>query len=105
MQNKFLQFLPLIEDQEWIVDEKSRIRNTMRQCPVCAMVDVLSNGKVAYCEMAHMAWHDFIEQSPAKFVPSDEIAQIAHIMAAADSTHESYAPMRHILLQTLIHAK
>jgi hypothetical protein len=55
MPNRFLEFLPLIQDQTW-KSVNGWIRNANGECPVCAIVNVLSKGKTSYTTQAQTAW-------------------------------------------------
>jgi len=52
----------LVEDQQWTVKNGYLIRNEKDQCPICALVDVLSNGELSYTEAAGYAWDTFVNE-------------------------------------------
>jgi len=57
--NKFLHLLELVKDQKWVTRgdcDFSLIRNEKDQSPICAIVDVLSNGTIVQTDTDYKAW-------------------------------------------------
>jgi len=78
--NKFLDLMVSIEDQKWSISYDGYIRNEKGQCPICAIVDVLSNGEIVYTWDAGGAWSRLVGQS----VTFDEYSSLVDIIRAAD---------------------
>jgi len=87
--NKFLDLMILVEDQKWTV-RNGEIRNEKEQCPICAVVEVLSDGKIQEKIWAMTAWTKFND-----WVFDDQLIkdhdEIGDIMTAADV---SFSPLR-----------
>jgi len=88
--NKFLKLLVFIEDQKWSMDRYGYIRNRKGQCPICAIVDVLSNGAVSYLEEAETAWTEYIGPD-ARYDHDDLVEFIDLADTAYYHWQESYA--------------
>jgi len=58
--NKFLDLMVFVEDQKWLIDEDNAIRNEKGQCPICALVEVLTNGAIQDTIWAGCAWSAFV---------------------------------------------
>jgi hypothetical protein len=99
MSNKFLELLPLIEDQKWAVIQSGWIRNDRNQCPICAIVDVLSDGEYDFDVLAFGSWKAYINE---KDLPQEERDALMEIMDAADGSVGCSFDVRHRLLE-LIH--
>jgi len=93
--NKFLDLMVFIEDQKWTVSPEGKTRNEKDQCPLSAIVDVLSFGKIQETWAAWRAWDEFVNMDV--FLMFDE-REISEIMDAADRK-ESY--LRKELMEAL----
>jgi hypothetical protein len=104
MSNKFLSLLPLIEDQKWTLNETGVIRNEKGQCPICAIVDVLSGGNQKFLTMAVLSWRLYLKEET---MPPDEFKSIKEIVHSTDNyrNFEGFSlPVRQRLLK-LIHVE
>jgi hypothetical protein len=104
MPNRILSLFPFIEDQKWTTNSahvNGRIRNEKGQCPICAIIDVLSDGKIVYTADAFSAWqHYFVDG----FGPA-EWSEVVDIMWAADSTASEWRALRKQLLKLVRNAE
>jgi hypothetical protein len=104
MTNKIIALLPFIEDQKWRLDAGRLIRNKKGQCPVCAIIDVLSRGKIVYTLSAGTAWKEYFGDKTR-----DEDEDLVNIVDAADIVYHHPLSktfrLRQELLKSLIHAE
>ena len=78
-----MDLMVLVEDQKWSVQDDVLIRNESGQCPICAIVDVLSNGTTSYGVLAYTAWRSYIGEEPSPY----EYEQLDEIIGASDNPH------------------
>jgi len=95
--NKFLDLMIYIEDQKWFFDKYGHIRNEKGQCPICAIVDVLSNGEIVTQITAFWTWITYTDQ----VMSVDEIRDMEEIISAADSSFHSF----HSQLKKALHVQ
>ena len=97
-QNQFFSLLPLIEDQKWAIlndgtGKPALIRNEKDQCPICAIVDVLTNGDECYTWDAFTAWRNFLTESTLSV---SDVFELSSFMRKADNADKRLMRELHV---------
>lgn len=79
--------LPKIKDRGWAVLDGGRVRDREGYCPVCALVEVLSEGSVNYRTRAYKAIREYAGEN------TDAVLHdVSDIVYAADFRHADDRP-------------
>ena len=80
-----LDLMPIVAGQQWKTDGAGRIRNEKNACPICALVNELTDRAINYKLMAHCALEELRGRSD-----HNEKKAISLVVDAAD--HRQHLP-------------